>query len=440
MVRLRFLMSAVFSLIAAAIVSGYLAGAAAADAVVTNDVAKSARLHELTVDTDAFTEPTKLHVFLPTGYDDDPDRRWPVTYSLAGVQNNYDSFAKVLRGESLTADYPSIVVSPDGNSGWWSDWYNFGEGGAPKYETFVIDQLIPLIDARYRTEGDRAHRAIMGISMGGYGSMSLAARHPDLFGSAATMSGAVDSNLPLISASLSLTSTFDGGRINAVNGNWLTQAVRWHGKNPTDLASNLRGMDVQVRTANGNINTSIGEGDTIDDYVSCVVEAGVYQGSVSFNAKLDSLGVDHLWKDYGAGCHTRENFTRELLATMAVFEGNFANPAPDPATFDYKTIESDFDIWGWSIKADLRRAVEFMRVWGGENTLTLKGSGTTSVISPPIYGDYDLVNVNGVGVAPDADGRIHFNVNLGSPHWIQAYTLFAPSDYRTITVNIEPQT
>ena len=105
MVRLRFLMSAVFSLIAAAIVSGYLAGAAAADAVVTNDVAKSARLHELTVDTDAFTEPTKLHVFLPTGYDDDPDRRWPVTYSLAGVQNNYDSFAKVLRGESLTADY-----------------------------------------------------------------------------------------------------------------------------------------------------------------------------------------------------------------------------------------------------------------------------------------------------------------------------------------------
>ena len=125
---------------------------------------------------------------------------------------------------------------------------------------------------------------------------------------------------------------------------------------------------------------------------------------------------------------------------MAVFEGNFANPAPDPATFDYKTIESDFDIWGWSIKADLRRAVEFMRVWGGENTLTLKGSGTTSVISPPIYGDYDLVNVNGVGVAPDADGRIHFNVNLGSPHWIQAYTLFAPSDYRTITVNIEPQT
>src|SRR5690606_21685341 len=98
--------------------------------------------------------------------------------------NNFNTFADFLDGENLTADYPSILVSPDGNSGYWSDWFNGGTFGPPQYETFVTDQLIPLIDSRYRTMPNRAQRAVFGISMGGYGSLMLAARNPDLFGSA----------------------------------------------------------------------------------------------------------------------------------------------------------------------------------------------------------------------------------------------------------------
>lgn len=412
---------------------------ASADAVeITDQTSVSDRLIELTIDTPAFTEPTKVHVFLPTGYDSDPSKRWPVTYGLAGMQNNYDSFSKVLNAEELTADYPSLVVSPDGNSGFWSDWYNDGAGGAPQYETYVIDQLIPLIDANFRTIPDRAHRAVFGVSMGGYGAMMMAARHPDLFAYAATISGAVDSNNELIGTTMTLAPTFDGGALNAIYGPRLTQEVRWHGHNPTDLASNLRGLDIQVRTANGILNPEIGEGDQPADALSCVVENGVYQGSTSFNETLDSLKVPHLWKDYGNGCHTPENFTREVVDTLNAFTDDFANPLADPKTFNYRSIEPDFDIWGWQIKADPDRALEFMTVEGGGNALSLTGTGKTSVISPPLYKGLKKVDVNGKVTVPSADGRLAFKVDLGKAHTVQQYTAGADDKFVTRQVSFKP--
>ena len=55
----------------------------------------------------------------------------------------------------------------------------------PKLETFTIEQLIPWVDGHYRAAARRRGRAVAGLSMGGFGAMSYAARHPDLFASAA---------------------------------------------------------------------------------------------------------------------------------------------------------------------------------------------------------------------------------------------------------------
>jgi S-formylglutathione hydrolase FrmB len=59
------------------------------------------------------------------------------------------------------------------------------------YETYVVKDLIGHVDATFRTRTDRAGRAIGGLSMGGFGALSLALRHPDLFGAAASHSGVV---------------------------------------------------------------------------------------------------------------------------------------------------------------------------------------------------------------------------------------------------------
>lgn len=412
---------------------------ASAESVSIIDEQKvSDRLLELTVETPAFTAPAKVHVFLPTGYDAAPTKKWPVTYFLAGTQNRYNSLANFLDGENLTKDFPSIIVSPDGKSGYWSDWYNGGSLGAPQYETYVVDHLIPLVDSRFRTIADRSSRAIFGISMGGYGSMSLAARNPEKFAAAATLSGAVDSNLPTIGGALSFSSAFDGGAIDAINGPRETEEVRWRSRNPVDLATNFKGMDVQVLTANGTLNPEIGEGASPNDQLSCVVETGVYEASTSLHDQLTAQKVDHLWKDYGAGCHTPQNFTREVLDTMARFEQKFADPVPTPVNFNFRSIDPQFSIWGWQLTADPARALEFLSVERNGGEMTFSGSGSTRVVTPVIYRGLKKVDVNGKATKVAADGRLRFNVDLGPAHTVQQFRPEAAETLVTRKVTFKP--
>lgn len=417
------------------------AGAVSNPASITSAVQIAPRVVELTIDTPAFTAPTKVQVDLPTGYDSDPDRRWPTSYFLAGTQNNYKSFNSIVGGVQLTENFPAIVVSPNGDSGYWSDWYNGGPGGPPQYETYVIEQLIPLIDDYFRTQPDRAHRAIAGVSMGGYGALMLAARHPDLFASAASLSGTLNTNLLPNMAAVSISSALQGGAVDAIYGPRLTQEVRWRGHNPSDLAANLRGIDLQVRTANGSINPRIGENPFSVDLVSCLVEAGVYGASVSMHGILDKLGIQHLWKNYGAGCHTPPNFKREVADTLRVFADNFADPAETPSLFDYETIEPEFDVWGWNVKADPQRALEFMRISGADQFgATLTGSGETTVTTPPMFGSREFVHLTGATdqwTRAGRDGRITFGVDLGRPDAVQQFRLGAVTKRTTRTVSFD---
>jgi S-formylglutathione hydrolase FrmB len=420
-----------------------LASTATAAPQITEAKRLAPRVLELTITTPAFSAPTHVDVDLPNGYDSEPERRWPVAYFLAGTQNTYKSFNSVVHGVALTESFPAIVVSPNGDSGYWSDWWNGGALGPPEYESFVIDELIPLIDREFRTIPDRAHRAIAGVSMGGYGSMMMAARHPDLFADAASISGATDSNLPELGAALSISSSLQGGAPDAIYGPRATQEVRWHGHNPTDLAANLRGLNLQVRTANGIPNPAIGEELLSIDTVSCVVEAGVHDGSTSLNRKLDELGIPHLWKDYGPGCHTPENFERQISATLEVFAEQFADPVPAPSTFDYESIEPEFDVWGWHVLADPKRALEFMRLANvGDRSMIVSGSGLTTITSAPLFKGADLVVLSGATTQtaiPDEAGRITFDVGLGPADTVQQYTPGADPAEVAKVVTFEPQ-
>lgn len=420
-----------------------LAGPArAAEAKIISEEVIKPRVVELTISTPAFAEPTKVHVDLPVGYDADPNRRWPTTYFLAGTMNTYKTFNTFVDGVGLTKDYPSLIVSPNGDSGYWSDWYNGGSSGPPMYETYVIDQLIPLIDEHFRTRAERSQRAVMGVSMGAYGAMMFAARHPDLFADAASISGAVDSNLGATGAALSISPTFQGGSVNAIYGPRATQEIRWRGHNPTDLADNLRGLGLQLRTANGTLNPGIGEDPLSADAVSCVVETGVYQASLSMEAKLNDLRIPHLWKDYGAGCHTKPNFERQLIETFQVFKEQFANPPAAPSPFEYRSIEPEFDVWGWHVSTDPERALQFLQMnTVSPDGLTLVGSGTITVTSPPVFGDYARVEIDGAlpkRAVPDPNGRIRFTVDLGPPDTQQEYTSGATTSQVTRTVAFTP--
>ena len=139
-------------------------------------------------------------VYLPPGYDEEPDRRYPTIYEIQGYTGQIDmwrnrspwrrSFPELLDRLYAGQDPPppAIVVFVD-------CWTSLGGSqfldspATGRYHTYLCDEVVSWVDASYRTLSDRDHRGIAGKSSGGYGAMVTAMLRPDLFGGLATHAG-----------------------------------------------------------------------------------------------------------------------------------------------------------------------------------------------------------------------------------------------------------
>lgn len=157
-------------------------------------------------------------LYLPPSYTREPSRRFPVAYYLHG--HGQDESAWIGDGridavmDSLVAEGSAelILVMPDGDDGRYTTWaapmgYQACAKGSqrhwadeapssycvrtPRYDEYVARDLVAHIDSTYRTLADRSHRGIAGLSMGGYGAISLALRYPEVFSAAASHSGSL---------------------------------------------------------------------------------------------------------------------------------------------------------------------------------------------------------------------------------------------------------
>jgi hypothetical protein len=137
--------------------------------------------------------------YLPPGYDDEPDRRYPVVYVIQGYTGNVSMWRNrspfrqpfIETADQVFADGqapPAIVVYVDA-------WTKYGGSqfvdspGTGKYHSYLCDEVVPWVDGRYRTLPEAAHRAITGKSSGGFGAMITPMLRPDLFGALATHAG-----------------------------------------------------------------------------------------------------------------------------------------------------------------------------------------------------------------------------------------------------------
>lgn len=130
-------------------------------------------------------------VVLPAGYGLITSRakRYPVIYFLHGWGGRYDSWLANTSLARYASEHQLIVVTPEGANNWWTD----GAGGASdKFESYILQELIPEVDRRFRTIANRRARAIAGNSMGGYGALKFGFKHADVFALAASTSGALD--------------------------------------------------------------------------------------------------------------------------------------------------------------------------------------------------------------------------------------------------------
>ena len=138
-----------------------------------------------------------VYVYLPPGYADNPNRRYPVLYLLHGFPGRPLAFMLTVRmgvvEDELVAKnlaQPVILVMPFGSTGTFTDkeWAN-GVGQGEAWATFVARDVVHAIDSRYRTIADFSGRAIAGLSEGGYGALNIAFQHPREFGVVESWSG-----------------------------------------------------------------------------------------------------------------------------------------------------------------------------------------------------------------------------------------------------------
>jgi S-formylglutathione hydrolase FrmB len=132
-------------------------------------------------------------IYFPADYEAS-NRRYPVLYLLHGYTDDETGWtqfgeAHLIADRSIQAgeSAPMIIVMPDGGVTWYINNYN----GKVKYEDYFINELIPHIDQTYRTRPTKQYRAVAGLSMGGYGTLIMSTKHPDMFSSAAPLSAGV---------------------------------------------------------------------------------------------------------------------------------------------------------------------------------------------------------------------------------------------------------
>ena len=128
------------------------------------------------------------NVILPTDYTTARSTRYPVLYLLHGLTGHYSDWVSRTNIADYASAYRMIVVMPEGNDGWYTD-SSISPGS--KYESYILQELIPDVQQRYRTIEARYARAIAGLSMGGYGAIKFGLKSPQTFVFAASMSGAL---------------------------------------------------------------------------------------------------------------------------------------------------------------------------------------------------------------------------------------------------------
>jgi len=292
-------------LVAAIITSVLLVGSVPAGAAATADNGATvigersvnSRTLDLTIRSPSTERSTaKVRLLLPTGWSRTASRTWPTLWVLHGGLDDYRSWYDKTDIEVLAANREAIIVLPD--TSWcsaYSDWWNYGKGGRPKWETFLMTELTQILERGYRAN---TTRAVAGNSMGGLGAMKLAANHSSDFRAAASFSGNLDPlhqypggtgfDIPGLSCLADWKRVWGDPAIPA-------QRAIWERNDPWNRAAELRGLSLFI-SAGGN-------GD--------LIEAETDRQAKGLQQRLQSFGIPvtaHFYK----GGHNWTSWNAEL--------------------------------------------------------------------------------------------------------------------------------
>ena len=253
-------------------------------------------------------------IYLPPSYESST-KKYPVLYFLHGLNENEmrwstrggaDAVLDKLVAEGKIGEFIVAIPAVDSQS----FYTNARAGGAP-WEDVVVKEFIPMVESTYRVNATRATRAISGISMGGYGSLKIAMKHPEMFSAVSAHSAALVPSFDSTTVSGQRLEAFKAifDRIYGINFAGTQDLTYWEANNPLTLAKDtarLQGMKIYFDCG------------TEDNY-------GFYDGHKVLDGILTKASYPHEAHLY-PGVHgwdfAKQHIDQSLLFHWKAFNGN----------------------------------------------------------------------------------------------------------------------
>ncbi|GAA2636783.1 alpha/beta hydrolase family protein [Actinomadura fulvescens] len=302
-------LTAVPSAASAPVAAASVAAAPVAAAPLVTETWHGSRVLDLSWHSANVGQAVHVRLLLPKNWRRSTTRTWPVVFALQGGRDDYTSWTRETDIEGLAARWDVMVVMPSGGvNGSYTDWWNDGKGGVPRWETFHTVELVRVLQ-RYRA-GDR--RAVVGASSGGQGAMAYAARHPGMFRFAASFSGSNHLTMDgmqvfLVTVNL-LGFGLDAFRIFGLPGR---DDANWRAHDPYHLAPKLRGVGLYVSSGTTGMNgpyTPPGAQWRLTQ----LSEILIGRMNRSFVARLKQLKIPVTAHIYGDGWHAWPEWIPEM--------------------------------------------------------------------------------------------------------------------------------
>ncbi|MFZ0456193.1 MAG: alpha/beta hydrolase-fold protein [Ignavibacteriaceae bacterium] len=236
----------------------------------------------LTINSSILQKDVRYTIYLPFDYETS-NRYYPVVYLLHGYTDN--DMGWIQFGEAnMTADkaiadqeIPAmILVMPDGGVSWYINNYN----DSVRYEDFFFKEFIPYIESHYRIRTERRYRGIAGLSMGGYGTLVYALKHPDMFAACAALSAGIRTEEEMISMN----------------------SEQWKSEFSNVYGPNLKGKNriTSHYLANDPFNIvkteDVNKIKTVRIYLDCGDDDHLYKGNSTFHILLRDLNIPHEYR------------------------------------------------------------------------------------------------------------------------------------------------
>ncbi len=158
--------------------------------VVRPEKIQTAKVEEHKLDSKLMQRKMPYQIILPSNYYEKSHiyKSFSVVYLLHGLEGHYNNWTSKTKLSEMSRQHQYILVFPEGGNGWYADSETVEHD---KYESYIISELIPEVEKKFRAKNAREGRAIAGLSMGGYGALKFGLKYPEKFAVAGSFSGAL---------------------------------------------------------------------------------------------------------------------------------------------------------------------------------------------------------------------------------------------------------